>query len=251
MVGLYGGMSDEIAAVHHKIASVYYKLGDFDTAIMCERSSLELLEALYGEDDVLTVESYSNLAIFYFSKLEKDRAIYYLLKCIYISSFSFGWTYPETVVNRLHLAAVFQECAQYQLAILTLMDTIDGVTRVYGNKNVNTAVCYQALASLHYEINDLRQTIEFQELAVSIFRETLNEHDGRLTEASNNLTKYKELLNNKRIRDDCTFKKSSREEVLLNKPFLNGQLDNGGFERNVILNKLQLAKWNARRGLRR
>ena len=48
MVGLYGGMSDEIAAVHHKIASVYYKLGGFDTAIMCERSSLELLEALYG-----------------------------------------------------------------------------------------------------------------------------------------------------------------------------------------------------------
>jgi hypothetical protein len=43
MVGLYGGMSDEIAAVHHKIATVYYKLGDFDAAIMCERSSLELL----------------------------------------------------------------------------------------------------------------------------------------------------------------------------------------------------------------
>jgi hypothetical protein len=31
-------------------------------------------------------------------------------------------------------------------------------------------------------------------------------------------------LSNKRMRDDCTFKKSSREEMLLNKPFLNGQL---------------------------
>jgi len=121
----------------------------------------------------LTVESYSNLAIFYFSKLEKDRAIYYLFKGIYISSFAFGESYPETVVSRLHLAAVFQECAQYQLAILTLMDTIDCVCRVYGRNNVNTAVCYQALASLHYEINDLRQTIEFQELAVGIFRAVL------------------------------------------------------------------------------
>ena len=79
----------------------------------------------------------------------------------------------------------------------------------------------------------------------------LKENDGRLTEAINNLNKYRDLLSNKRIREDCSFKKSSREETLLNKPFLNGQLDNGGFERNVILNKLQLAKWNARRGLRR
>lgn len=76
-------------------------------------------------------------------------------------------------MSRLHLAAVFQECAQYQLAILTLMDTLDGVIKVYGRNNANTAVCYQALASLHYDINDLRQTIEFQELAVGVFRTVL------------------------------------------------------------------------------
>jgi tetratricopeptide (TPR) repeat protein len=129
----------------------------------------------------LTIESYSNLAIFYFSKLEKDRAIYYLFKSIYLSSFAFGEAYPETIVNRMHLSAVYQECAQYQLAILTLMDTVNGVIRVYGRNNVNTAVCYQALAALHYDINDLRQTIEFQDMAVEIFKLLLRENDGRLT----------------------------------------------------------------------
>lgn len=111
---------------------------------------MELLEALHGEDHVLTLESYSNLAIFYFSKVDKDRTVYYLFKNIYLSSFAFGETYPLAIVNRLHLAAVYQELEQYQLAIMTLMDTINGLIRVYGRDNVNTAVCYQALANLHY-----------------------------------------------------------------------------------------------------
>lgn len=53
---------------------------------------------------------------------------------------------------------------------MTLMDTINGIIRVYGRDNVNTAVCYQALANLHYEISDLRQAIEFQDISLNIFK---------------------------------------------------------------------------------
>jgi hypothetical protein len=48
MIGLYGSLHRDIAAVHHKIATIYYRLGDYEAAIGCETNSLEILRLLFG-----------------------------------------------------------------------------------------------------------------------------------------------------------------------------------------------------------
>jgi hypothetical protein len=35
LTGLYGGLHRDIARVHHKIATIYYRLTDYDSAIGC------------------------------------------------------------------------------------------------------------------------------------------------------------------------------------------------------------------------
>ncbi len=68
MVGLYGSLHKDIALVHHKIATIYYRLGDYAAAINCENNCLEILRILYGEDNVDTIDSLSNIGLYHFSK---------------------------------------------------------------------------------------------------------------------------------------------------------------------------------------
>jgi hypothetical protein len=65
---LYGGIHEDIALINQKIAHIYYKLGDYDSAINCLKSSVEMYDILYGEDHMKTIECISNLGLFYFSK---------------------------------------------------------------------------------------------------------------------------------------------------------------------------------------
>lgn len=48
MIGLYNGMSEEIALVYHKIANIYYRLADYEAAIQFEKNCNDLLEMMYG-----------------------------------------------------------------------------------------------------------------------------------------------------------------------------------------------------------
>ena len=55
--------------------------------------------------------------------------------------------------------------------------------KVYGQKHLNTAIVYSALASLHYDIPDIGQTIKYQQKAISILEDQLGTEDERVVEA--------------------------------------------------------------------
>jgi tetratricopeptide (TPR) repeat protein len=122
--GLYGGLHRDIAKVHHKIATIYYRLTDYDSAISCENNSLEILKLLYGEDNVDTIECISNIGLYYFSKGNKDKALYYLYKSLFLCNFAFGESYPEAIVNYMNISTIYQNNRQFQLAIVCMMETL-------------------------------------------------------------------------------------------------------------------------------
>lgn len=49
---------------------------------------------MYGEDNIKTIESITNLGLFYFSKGDSQKALYYLFKSMFLSNLSFGECYP-------------------------------------------------------------------------------------------------------------------------------------------------------------
>ena len=121
LTGLYGGLHRDIARVHHKIATIYYRLTDYDSAINCENNCLEILRLLYGEDHVDTIESLSSIGLFHFSKGSKDKALYYLYKSLFLCNFAFGEGYPESIINYMNISAIYQQNKQLQLAIVCMM----------------------------------------------------------------------------------------------------------------------------------
>lgn len=76
---------------------------------------------MYGEDNIKTIESITNLGLFYFSKGDRDRALFYLFKSMFLSNLSFGECYPETIVNYMNLSAIYQQGKQYQQTIICLL----------------------------------------------------------------------------------------------------------------------------------
>lgn len=174
LTGLYGGLHRDIARVHHKIATIYYRLTDYDSAIACEGNCLEILKQLYGEDHVDTIESISSIGLYYFSKGNKDKALFYLYKSLFLCNFAFGEGYPEAIVNYMNISAIYQQNRQFQLAIVCMMEILERIIRVYGKDNINTAVCYTGLANLHYEISDFRQCIDYQEKSVNVLKHVHN-----------------------------------------------------------------------------
>lgn len=74
-----------------------------------------------------TIESITNLGLFYFSKGDSQKALYYLFKSLFLSNLAFGECYPETIVNYMNLSAIYQQGKQYQQTILCLLECLDRV----------------------------------------------------------------------------------------------------------------------------
>jgi tetratricopeptide (TPR) repeat protein len=51
----FNGVHEKLALINKKIAGIYYKVGDFDTAIMSALSSCEIYESLLGPEHVETI----------------------------------------------------------------------------------------------------------------------------------------------------------------------------------------------------
>ena len=66
------------------------------------------------------------------------------------------------MVNYMNLSAIYQQGKQYQQAIVCLLECLGRMEAIHGKNNMNTAACYTALATVHYEINDMRQCVEYQ-----------------------------------------------------------------------------------------
>lgn len=68
----------------------------------------------------------------------------------------------------MNLSTVYEAQKKYTDAIMSLFMALNISIRVYGQVHLHTAIVFSALASLHYEIPDIEQTIKFQHRSVAI-----------------------------------------------------------------------------------
>lgn len=88
---------------------------------------------------------------------------------------SFGEAYPDILINFANIARVHQQNKEPALASSCYLKAIELLSQVYGSKNhVNTSFCYSSLASLHYELGELRKSIDYQGEAVAILQKVIS-----------------------------------------------------------------------------
>ena len=117
------------------------------------------------------------LGIYHFGRKKFDFAEYYLLKAIFTAQFAYSECYPEIIVMYMNLSTIYEAQRKFPDAIMSLFMAINIALKVYGNNNLNTAIIYSALASLHYDIPDIDQAIKYQQKSISILENILGKDD--------------------------------------------------------------------------
>lgn len=97
----------------------------------------------------------------------------------------------------MNLSLMYQENQQHQAALNCLYEALDRNIAIFGPNHVKVGITYQAIALSHFEIDDLKRSIEYQEKCCAILAESLKPDDPRALDAAAHLLKFKKTLQEK------------------------------------------------------
>ena len=97
----------------------------------------------------------------------------------------------------MNLSLMYQESQQHQAALNCLYEALNRNIEIFGPNHVKVGITYQAIALSHFEIDDLKRAIEYQEKCAKILSESLKPDDMRIKEANAHLAKFKKTLEEK------------------------------------------------------
>jgi len=88
-----------------------------------------------------------------------------------------------------NLALMYQDIEKQQPAINCLFEAHERNVLMYGADSLKVANSYQSLALAHFDINDFKKAVEFQQKSVSVLKNVLREEDPRVKDAETILEK--------------------------------------------------------------
>lgn len=112
-----GGLNEVAVKLYSRMGKVLYILGENNNAIAQEIKNLTMLGCLSSEDHFLTIQSHSNLGLYYLNSSSRDRAIYHFFKALSLMLLSFGETAPDLLITFANLSRAYQLGRDYQQAI--------------------------------------------------------------------------------------------------------------------------------------
>lgn len=180
IVTSYGGAHEKLASINKKMASIYFKIGDIDASIMFAEHSCEMYKAIYGHDHVEAIDNYLLLGLFHFARREYAAAEYYILDAIFVATVTYSECYPELLLLYLNLSTVYEAQHKYTDALFCLFRALDISLNVFGENHLHTAIILSALATSHYEIPDIAQSIKYQTRCLAIMEYVLPIEDNRV-----------------------------------------------------------------------
>ena len=127
-----------------------------------------MLETLHSQDYWLNIQTHINLGLYYIADGDKNKVVYYMTKGIYLMLITFGQTSPDLLVSFANLARIYQMNKQYKEAIKCYKTAIKFIQQVHGKYHVKMSFCYTSLATICYEMSDIKSAIEHQTQNVSI-----------------------------------------------------------------------------------
>ncbi|EAR84624.2 translation initiation factor, putative (macronuclear) [Tetrahymena thermophila SB210] len=260
ILNLFGPIHKDYAYCFYKISNIYFKLGDYENAIHYQKQTIQVFKKLYGIDHHQTAQAISTLAYYYFSIKKYSLAYKNMFKSLFIYSLIGGEPHPDSFHTFMNLSLMFQENEQHQASLSCLFEALDRSITVYGKDHIKIAGCYQAVALAHYDIDDIKKAIEYQQKCVAILKLNLDAEDPRVKEALLFQHKFEKTLADKKkgqttqpIKDVNNMRQFGTNKTV--KPKAQEKIEDQQFqeqqqinEREILKQKLKYAKMNAKYG---
>jgi tetratricopeptide (TPR) repeat protein len=163
-----GGLNDAGIKIFTRMGRILYVLGENRSAVAQEEKNLCLLEALHCQDNWLNIQSHINLGLYYIAANDKSRVVHYITKGIFLMLVTFGETSPDLLTSLANLARIHHLSKDYKEAIKCYRVAMKFIQQVHGRFHVKMSLCYISLATIYYEMADLKSAIEYQTENVAI-----------------------------------------------------------------------------------
>eukprot|EP01017_Pseudomicrothorax_dubius_P035950 TRINITY_DN5103_c0_g2_i1.p1 TRINITY_DN5103_c0_g2~~TRINITY_DN5103_c0_g2_i1.p1 ORF type:complete len:334 (+),score=121.84 TRINITY_DN5103_c0_g2_i1:47-1003(+) len=265
---IYGQVHKDIGLCFSKIASIHFRIGTKESreqALYYQKQAAYVYEAFHGLDHVQTASAYFNLGLYHYNLRNVGSAVHNLFKSFFLFNILGGEYNPEGLSILVNLALIFQENEQYQTAIGCLYEALDRTIALHGPDHPKTVNLYQGLGTAHFELEDFKKAIEFQEKSVKILTRFCAPNDIRLQEAQAILLRFQKVVQEKQKAEQV--KGESKRKFGQNKVrrqpgqesgehiFKNDAGESSSIlknkEREFLLQKARMARMNARYGFRR
>ena len=66
---------------------------------------------------------------------------------------------------------IYQQSSQFQPALDCLLESVELTKQIFGGEDLRSAGIYQAIAMVHFEIEDGKRAIEYQEKSCAVFKQ--------------------------------------------------------------------------------
>jgi tetratricopeptide (TPR) repeat protein len=175
----YFESDNENTVINESLATVYNNLGSllsrpprYNEAEEYFQKSLDIRHRLYGEKDILTIESYSNFATFYIKKEDYDKAEILFSKSLELSLRHLGENHPQTATIYNNFAEFYRKKGNYDFNELEELYAKSLQIRkvLYGKFHSLVADIYNNKGELYRENDEPEKAIHYYEKALLIYK---------------------------------------------------------------------------------
>ena len=141
---------------------------EYKSAIVKETTALKIYEMGLRPMNYKVVQSYSKLGLYEMVTGNRSKAFYFLHKSLLLMLINYGETYPDILVTLANIARIYQQDKELNNAVLCYQKALDLLKPVTCKEHINISFIYSSLASLHYDMKDIKKAIEYQTESVGI-----------------------------------------------------------------------------------
>jgi eukaryotic-like serine/threonine-protein kinase len=190
--GLHGKLHPSVATSMREIATLNFKLGEYDLAIDEYSKALSIYERDGGTDHEATILGLkSDIGWTYFTKGDYTTAERYVRQSLDRRRELYPGAHPDVWSGLDKLSQILLAQARYEESRALRFENIDMARTLYGGHHPISAVAYANYSSLLKELEQYAEAEEYHQLAHRIFLENLGENHPQISVSYNNLANLK------------------------------------------------------------
>lgn len=188
-----GPLNDDIASNIQKMANIQYKLGDLLTAVELMTKSIIIKEKVLGFDHPQVAYSYSNLGLYYHTAKYFRKGFECMMKSLNILQNCAGYNHPDISNIFMNLGMMYQDADKLDESLECYLETLKRKILLHGESHLNISSTHQAIAHVHYVMEDFKNALVHQEKSHLIAKALLPEESEYIINSKNTLNKYMQL----------------------------------------------------------
>jgi tetratricopeptide (TPR) repeat protein len=170
-----GDRHPDTAKSMHRLAKLYYSIGQYGRALPLAELVLEIYKSELGDRHPDTATSMNNLASLYKLMGQYDRALPLYECALQIWQSELGDRHPSTVSSINGLASLYKSMGQYDRALLLRQSVLEINQSELGNRHPSTASSLNNLAGLYDLMGKYDQALPLYESALEISQSELGD----------------------------------------------------------------------------